>query len=83
MSFLRLNFSRREPARLLDLGPIGLPVAHPDALVGASARHRGAADGHALGVSNIFVVDDNFIGNKRDAKALLAALGSGRKCTLW
>jgi radical SAM superfamily enzyme YgiQ (UPF0313 family) len=29
---------------------------------------------HALGVSNIFVVDDNFIGNKRDAKALLAAL---------
>ena len=29
---------------------------------------------HALAVSNIFVVDDNFIGNKRDAKALLAAL---------
>jgi len=29
---------------------------------------------HALGVSDIFVVDDNFIGNKRDAKALLAAL---------
>jgi len=29
---------------------------------------------HALGVSNIFVVDDNFIGNKKDAKALLAAL---------
>ena len=30
---------------------------------------------HALGVANIFVVDDNFIGNKKDAKALLAALG--------
>jgi radical SAM superfamily enzyme YgiQ (UPF0313 family) len=29
---------------------------------------------HALGVSNIFVVDDNFIGNKKDAKVLLAAL---------
>jgi hypothetical protein len=29
---------------------------------------------HALGVRNIFVVDDNFIGNKKDAKALLAAL---------
>jgi radical SAM superfamily enzyme YgiQ (UPF0313 family) len=29
---------------------------------------------HALGVANIFVVDDNFIGNKKDAKALLAAL---------
>jgi hypothetical protein len=29
---------------------------------------------HALGVGNIFVVDDNFIGNKKDAKALLAAL---------
>jgi radical SAM superfamily enzyme YgiQ (UPF0313 family) len=29
---------------------------------------------HALGVGNIFVVDDNFIGNKREAKALLAAL---------
>jgi radical SAM superfamily enzyme YgiQ (UPF0313 family) len=29
---------------------------------------------HALGASNIFVVDDNFIGNKRDAKALLGAL---------
>jgi radical SAM superfamily enzyme YgiQ (UPF0313 family) len=29
---------------------------------------------HALGVPNIFVVDDNFIGNKKDAKALLVAL---------
>jgi len=29
---------------------------------------------HGLGVANIFVVDDNFIGNKKDAKALLAAL---------
>jgi radical SAM superfamily enzyme YgiQ (UPF0313 family) len=29
---------------------------------------------HALGVSNIFVVDDNFIANKKDAKALLTAL---------
>jgi radical SAM superfamily enzyme YgiQ (UPF0313 family) len=29
---------------------------------------------HALGSPNIFVVDDNFIGNKREAKALLAAL---------
>jgi radical SAM superfamily enzyme YgiQ (UPF0313 family) len=29
---------------------------------------------HALGVTNIFVVDDNFIGNKKDAKALLTGL---------
>ena len=29
---------------------------------------------HGLGICNIFVVDDNFIGNKREAKALLAAL---------
>ena len=29
---------------------------------------------HALGVANIFVVDDNFIGNKKEAKALLTAL---------
>ena len=29
---------------------------------------------HALGVSSVFVVDDNFIGNKKEAKALLAAL---------
>ena len=31
---------------------------------------------HALGVSNIFVVDDNFIGNKKEAKALLTALAA-------
>lgn len=30
---------------------------------------------HRLGVPNIFVVDDNFIGNKREAKELLRALG--------
>ncbi len=29
---------------------------------------------HRLGVANIFVVDDNFIGNKKEAKALLRAL---------
>ncbi len=29
---------------------------------------------HRLGIRNIFVVDDNFIGNKKDAKALLRAL---------
>jgi radical SAM superfamily enzyme YgiQ (UPF0313 family) len=29
---------------------------------------------HQLGAHNIFVVDDNFIGNKRDAKQLLAAI---------
>lgn len=31
---------------------------------------------HALGVQNIFVVDDNFIGNKREAKVLLKALAA-------
>jgi radical SAM superfamily enzyme YgiQ (UPF0313 family) len=31
---------------------------------------------HALGVSDIFVVDDNFIGNKKEAKLLLAALAT-------
>ncbi len=31
---------------------------------------------HALGVGNIFVVDDNFIGNKQEAKALLVALAA-------
>jgi len=31
---------------------------------------------HALGVSDIFVVDDNFIGNKKEAKLLLAALAA-------
>ena len=30
---------------------------------------------HAVGVANIFFVDDNFIGNKKEAKALLTALG--------
>jgi radical SAM superfamily enzyme YgiQ (UPF0313 family) len=29
---------------------------------------------HSLGVANVFVVDDNFIGNKKEAKALLGAL---------
>jgi radical SAM superfamily enzyme YgiQ (UPF0313 family) len=31
---------------------------------------------HALGIRNIFVVDDNFIGNKKDAKALLSAIAA-------
>ncbi len=31
---------------------------------------------HRLGISNIFVVDDNFIGNKKDAKALLKAIAA-------
>ena len=31
---------------------------------------------HALGIGNIFVVDDNFIGNKKEAKALLVALAA-------
>jgi radical SAM superfamily enzyme YgiQ (UPF0313 family) len=31
---------------------------------------------HRLGVPNIFVVDDNFIGNKKEAKALLRALAA-------
>ena len=34
---------------------------------------------HALGVRNIFVVDDNFIGNKKEAKALLAALADWQR----
>jgi radical SAM superfamily enzyme YgiQ (UPF0313 family) len=34
---------------------------------------------HRLGVTNIFVVDDNFIGNKREAKALLAALAEWQR----
>jgi radical SAM superfamily enzyme YgiQ (UPF0313 family) len=34
---------------------------------------------HALGVANIFVVDDNFIGNKKDAKRLLAAIGEWQR----
>jgi radical SAM superfamily enzyme YgiQ (UPF0313 family) len=31
---------------------------------------------HRLGISNIFVVDDNFIGNKKEAKALLKAIAA-------
>jgi radical SAM superfamily enzyme YgiQ (UPF0313 family) len=31
---------------------------------------------HRLGVNNIFVVDDNFIGNKKEAKALLKAIAA-------
>ena len=31
---------------------------------------------HGLGVANIFVVDDNFIGNKKEAKELLRALAA-------
>jgi radical SAM superfamily enzyme YgiQ (UPF0313 family) len=31
---------------------------------------------HRLGVSNVFVVDDNFIGNKKEARALLRALAA-------
>jgi len=31
---------------------------------------------HALGVVNVFVVDDNFIGNKREAKELLRAIAA-------
>jgi radical SAM superfamily enzyme YgiQ (UPF0313 family) len=34
---------------------------------------------YKLGVVNIFVVDDNFIGNKREAKALLAAIAAWQK----
>jgi radical SAM superfamily enzyme YgiQ (UPF0313 family) len=34
---------------------------------------------HRLGVPNIFVVDDNFIGNKKEAKALLRALAEWQR----
>ena len=34
---------------------------------------------HRLGASNVFVVDDNFIGNKKEAKALLAALADWQR----
>src|SRR5512144_890190 len=34
---------------------------------------------HRLGVANIFVVDDNFIGNKKEAKVLLAALAGWQR----
>ena len=44
----------------------------PQVLTEVSAIHR-------LGVTNIFVVDDNFIGNKREAKALLAALAEWQR----
>jgi radical SAM superfamily enzyme YgiQ (UPF0313 family) len=44
----------------------------PQVLAEVSAIHR-------LGVTNIFVVDDNFIGNKREAKALLAALAEWQR----
>jgi len=33
-------------------------------------------EAHRLGYENIFVVDDNFIGNKKEAKALLRALAA-------
>jgi len=31
---------------------------------------------HRLGITNVFVVDDNFIGNKKEAKALLKAIAA-------
>jgi radical SAM superfamily enzyme YgiQ (UPF0313 family) len=31
---------------------------------------------HRLGINNVFVVDDNFIGNKKEAKALLKAIAA-------
>jgi radical SAM superfamily enzyme YgiQ (UPF0313 family) len=34
---------------------------------------------HRLGIRNIFVVDDNFIGNKREAKDLLTALAEWQR----
>ena len=34
---------------------------------------------HALGMKNIFIVDDNFIGNKKEAKALLRELGAWQR----
>ncbi len=34
---------------------------------------------HRLGVPNVFVVDDNFIGNKKEAKALLHALADWQR----
>jgi radical SAM superfamily enzyme YgiQ (UPF0313 family) len=34
---------------------------------------------HRLGIRNVFVVDDNFIGNKREAKELLTALAEWQK----
>jgi len=34
---------------------------------------------HRLGIRNVFVVDDNFIGNKKEAKALLQALAAWQR----
>jgi len=34
---------------------------------------------HRLGITNIFVVDDNFIGNKKEAKALLKAIADWQR----
>ncbi len=34
---------------------------------------------HRLGIANIFVVDDNFIGNKKDAKKLLGAIAEWQR----
>jgi len=34
---------------------------------------------HRLGIPNVFVVDDNFIGNKKEAKALLRALADWQR----
>jgi radical SAM superfamily enzyme YgiQ (UPF0313 family) len=34
---------------------------------------------HRLGIRNVFVVDDNFIGNKKEAKALLHALAEWQR----
>ncbi|MEW6271942.1 MAG: radical SAM protein [Thermodesulfobacteriota bacterium] len=36
---------------------------------------------HRLGATNVFVVDDNFIGNKREAKALLRALAAWQQAS--
>jgi radical SAM superfamily enzyme YgiQ (UPF0313 family) len=44
----------------------------PQVLAEVSAIHR-------LGMVNVFVVDDNFIGNKKEAKALLAALAEWQR----
>lgn len=34
---------------------------------------------HRLGVTNVFVVDDNFIGNKKEARALLEAMAAWQR----
>ena len=62
------EYEQQEKPSLLDYKlPTSLDTPVPQVLAEVEAIH-------ALGVSNIFVVDDNFIGNKKDAKALLAAL---------